>query len=187
MLCASFRPFAHVLILAHAAHGYDGSDVCPPHTLPVKRLEAVFAVAVPAGGAHPLHRVGGAHRALYLRPAGGRKQGRKGADLVSVHSFRLSVFICVFSGVLAMCGGNCRSGCMKSTTRRADNRPVGVLTSQADMHADTHTFITWVHFDTRRLKSAPASFSPSAPSWTWQPSSRARRRRLQTPWACSTW
>lgn len=33
-------------------------------------------------------------------------------------------------------------------------------------------------------KSAPSS--PSAPSWTWRPSWRARRRRPQISWACST-
>lgn len=84
------RPLlAHVLVLAHAAHVHDGSDVGPSLALPVQGPEAVFAVAVSAGGAHALHGVDVAHRALHLRVAERRKEGRGtvGASVTTVYSF----------------------------------------------------------------------------------------------------
>lgn len=70
-LCVCSPTLAHVLVLAHAAHVHGGSDVRASLALPVKGLETVFAVAVSAGGAHPLHGVDIAHRALHLWRKGG--------------------------------------------------------------------------------------------------------------------
>lgn len=53
--------FTYVLVLAHTAHVHCGSNVCPSLALPVEGLETPFAVAIPAGVAHPLHGIYIAH------------------------------------------------------------------------------------------------------------------------------